>query len=474
MKTKFFLAIAAIFLLSLTMYTQPVSAQAGFTFEAPRNIVIDTLSSAFPIYAYLNNTGDSADVFNISMTREVPDSSWTTMLCLQGFCLPPFVLSAVETLEVSGYDSLIDVTFQSKTFGWPPVEGAGYASLTVTSQRNPSLAQTINFTFISEGTEILVVDDDGGNSYQDYYEGAIPSERIQGTWTRDDQAPTADDFSNFDAVIWETGEATPTLTAEDRAAVASYLDAGRRLFISGQDIGYALADPSSGEYSAATLEFYNNYLHANYVSDDEGLLALTGVSGDPISDGINIDISAGDGANNQTSPSIISPRHGASSIFFYGAGEAGAIKAETDGHKVVYMAFGFEAIDNQIDRSEIMDRSIEWLLMPVGIGGDLGQGAPLPGQAALHQNYPNPFNPHTQISVDVPGDPGQKVKVTLAIYSLRGRQVRTLHNGDLTPGRHSFTWDGKDLSGRQVTSGTYLYSLSTGDHTVTRKMILVK
>jgi hypothetical protein len=121
-----------------------------------------------------------------------------------------------------------------------------------------------------------------------------------------------------------------------------------------------------------------------------------------------------------------------------------------------------------------MDRAIEWLLAPVGIGGDFGQGAPLPRQVALYQNYPNPFNPNTQISVDVPGDPGQKVEATLAIYSLRGRQVRTLHQGELTPGRHSFTWDGKDSSGRQVTSGTYLYSLSTGDHAVTKKMILVK
>jgi len=474
MKTHFFPAVAAILLLSVATITYGGVQDAGFTFEAPRNIAIDTLSYAFAMHAYLNNTGDSTDIFQITMTRDVPDSSWMTMLCLKGFCLPPMVMSAPDTLGVGESDSLIEVTFQSKSFGLPTVEGAGYSSLTVTSMRNPSLVETINFTFISDGTEILVVDDDGGESYEDYYESAIPAERFQGTWTRSDQAPTADDLSSFGFVVWETGEAAPTLTEEDRDALSSYLGAGGRLFISGQDIGFALADPASNEYSAGTLDFYSNYLHANYVADDAGLSALTGVNGDPISDGIDIEIAGGDGADNQTSPSIISPRRGATNIFYYGVDDAGAVKAETDGHKVVYMAFGFEAIDNQNDRSEIMSRAIDWLQLPVGIDDDDVQGAHLPGQAVLGQNYPNPFNPLTQITVDVPGETGQKVPSTLTVYSLRGRKVRTLCDGELSAGRHSFTWDGRDWSGRQVPSGTYLYSLRAGDRVDTRKMILVK
>jgi hypothetical protein len=474
MKAHFFPAIAAILLLSIATITYGGVQDAGFTFEAPRHIAIDSLSYGFSMYAYLTNTGDSTDIFQITMTREVPDSSWTTMLCLHGFCLPPWVVTAPDTLAVGESDSLIDVTFQSKTFGLPFVEGAAYASLTVSSMRNPSLTETINFTFISDGTEVLVVDDDGMENYQDYYESAIPAERAQGTWARTEQAPTADDLSNFEFIVWETGEATPTLTGEDRDALSTYLGAGGRLFISGQDIGFALADPASNEYSAATLDFYNNFLHANYVADDAGLLALTGVSGDPISDGIDIEIAGGDGADNQTSPSIISPRRGATNIFYYGLDSAGAVKAETDGHKVVYLAFGFEAIDNQNDRSEIMSRAIDWLELPVGIDDDLLQGADLPGQAVLGQNYPNPFNPLTQIAVDVPGETGRKVQLSLTVYSLRGRKVRTLFDGELSAGRHSFTWDGRDLSGRQVPSGTYLYSLRAGDRVDTRKMILVK
>jgi len=85
---------------------------------------------------------------------------------------------------------------------------------------------------------------------------------------------------------------------------------------------------------------------------------------------------------------------------------------------------------------------------------------------ALYQNYPNPFNPNTQISFDVL-DPGF---VTLKVYNPLGAEVATLVNGEVKTGRHSVTFDGRDL-----TSGIYFYSVRIGDKfTATRKMLLVK
>ncbi|MFQ6104469.1 MAG: FlgD immunoglobulin-like domain containing protein [Candidatus Glassbacteria bacterium] len=447
---------------------------ADFEFEAPLHIAIDTLSFSFPMYAYLTNTGDSADIFTIQLERDLPDTSWDALLCIQGFCFPPFVTTAAETLGVGEYDSLMDVTFVSKTFGGPEVHGAGYASLTVTSMRDPSLARTLHFTFISDGTEILVVDDDGGEDYESYYENAIGPGLIQGTWRRSDQAPTQDDLSHFQAIIWETGEASPTLSEEDRNAIGGFLDNSGRLFISGQDIGFALSDSSSDEYSQSTLEFYNNYLGAQYLSDDIGSHSLSGIPGDPISDGIDILIQGGDGADNQTSPDAISPIPPASRVFEYDQDNAGAIKVQTDGRKVVYMSFGYEAINSQEVRSELMQRIIDWLMAPVGIDDAGRKDVPLPGDVVLRQNHPNPFNPQTQIVVDIVGPDDTKMNVALAIYSLRGRMVRNLFDGELMPGRHSFMWNGKDGDGLDMPSGVYLYRLTAGDRVITRKMLLVR
>jgi flagellar hook assembly protein FlgD len=65
--------------------------------------------------------------------------------------------------------------------------------------------------------------------------------------------------------------------------------------------------------------------------------------------------------------------------------------------------------------------------------------------------------------------------VSLEIYDLIGFRIRTVV-GDrrMSAGRHIVTWNGLDENGVAVSSGTYLYRLRTGDHTSTRKMILLK
>jgi hypothetical protein len=469
--------ISGFFLAFVVTPAGGVLPGAGFTFEAPVHIAIDTLSlDGLPLYATLTNTGDSADAFQFVLERDLPDTSWSALLCIKGMCLPPWISTAVETLGVGQSDTLVDVTIISKKFGAPEVEGAGYTSLTVTSMRDPSLVATVHFTFISEGVEVLIVDDDGEADYEQYYEDAIGTRSIQGIWHRSDQAPTQDDLSHFDALVWETGDERSTLDEEDREALAGYLDSGdsgKRLFVSGQDIGFSLADPASPDYSDESLSFFTTYLHANYVSDNAADHSLSGIAGDPISDGLSLVIEGGDGANNQTSPDVVAPRAPAASMFEYDPGIAGAVRAETQGHKVVFMSFGFEAVNSQVTREELMDRTLDWLLAPIGIEGD-GPASPLPRQIGLSQNFPNPFNPSTAIAVEVPGAEGERVNAALTIYSQRGRVVRTLHQGKITAGAHRFTWDGRDDAGLEVPGGVYLYCLSSRESVITKKMLLMK
>ncbi|HKI78373.1 MAG TPA: T9SS type A sorting domain-containing protein [Ignavibacteriaceae bacterium] len=88
----------------------------------------------------------------------------------------------------------------------------------------------------------------------------------------------------------------------------------------------------------------------------------------------------------------------------------------------------------------------------------------------LLQNNPNPFNPSTTIKFFVP-NPSD---VTIKIYDLLGREVTTLFNKQATAGYHNVYWNGKDSRGENVSSGVYLYRLTAGNFSETKKMNLLK
>jgi flagellar hook assembly protein FlgD len=95
----------------------------------------------------------------------------------------------------------------------------------------------------------------------------------------------------------------------------------------------------------------------------------------------------------------------------------------------------------------------------------------VPTSYALMQNHPNPFNPTTVIDYDVPGAGSN---VTLRIYDVSGRLVRTLVDGFETPGRKTVTWDGVNNSGRTVATGVYFYRMAAPGFEKTRKMVMMK
>jgi hypothetical protein len=88
-----------------------------------------------------------------------------------------------------------------------------------------------------------------------------------------------------------------------------------------------------------------------------------------------------------------------------------------------------------------------------------------PAQCTLKGNYPNPFNPTTTISFSLVNAGAVK----LAVFDISGREVATLVNGYREAGAHNVTFDASNL-----TSGVYVYRLSSGDLTVSGKMILMK
>ncbi|MCF8259785.1 MAG: T9SS type A sorting domain-containing protein [Melioribacteraceae bacterium] len=103
-----------------------------------------------------------------------------------------------------------------------------------------------------------------------------------------------------------------------------------------------------------------------------------------------------------------------------------------------------------------------------GLGEE--ESASLPTEFALKQNYPNPFNPTTSIEYRL----AESGFVSMKIYDMLGNEIRTLVADNKEAGRYNVVWNGRDNSGIQVTSGTYIYRIVAGKQTSTMKMLLIK
>jgi len=94
----------------------------------------------------------------------------------------------------------------------------------------------------------------------------------------------------------------------------------------------------------------------------------------------------------------------------------------------------------------------------------------LPESFELDQNYPNPFNPNTEIKFALP----RRSDVSIAIYNILGRKIKTLVNENLSAGYKSITWDGTNNQGHSVSTGIYFYRIQAGEFVDTKKMLLLK
>ncbi len=94
----------------------------------------------------------------------------------------------------------------------------------------------------------------------------------------------------------------------------------------------------------------------------------------------------------------------------------------------------------------------------------------LPKEFELNQNYPNPFNPTTIVTFALP----KNAFVSVKVYDMLGREVKTLLNDEMSAGIHAVEWRGDNNGGTRASSGTYIYRITAADFVSTKKMILMK
>jgi hypothetical protein len=112
-----------------------------------------------------------------------------------------------------------------------------------------------------------------------------------------------------------------------------------------------------------------------------------------------------------------------------------------------------------------------YLYRPNTIVGIPDDENPVIDNFTLEQNYPNPFNGSTTIRFRLP----TRNRVILTIYDLTGKEVMRLINDQFyAPGDHTINWNGLTQTGKEVSSGIYLYVLQAGSRREVRKMLLIK
>lgn len=109
--------------------------------------------------------------------------------------------------------------------------------------------------------------------------------------------------------------------------------------------------------------------------------------------------------------------------------------------------------------------------LSVSLAAGLGDPDPnLPDNFELYQNYPNPFNPSTNISFHLP----KTSHTTVTVYNSLGQIVDVIANGILPAGNNVVVWDGSNKNGITVSSGIYIYEVTTEEFRDARKMALAK
>jgi len=240
--------------------------------------------------------------------------------------------------------------------------------------------------------QVLLVDDDAGyfRNWGWYYISTLESLGVPYAMHDKDAegSPPAGSLMDYPIVLWYTGSIRydSLLVHKDIEALQAYLDAGGRLFLTGQRIARELSQ-------TADSLFLIDYLGARYEGNSYTPPFVTGVDGDPVGDGISLVIAGFGGAANQQYPDNLEPVPGASASFVYNpysTGKIGAVTYATGRFRTVFWGFGFEAVTNEwpqygVTREEVLSRVLEWLgkgvhldVQPAELTFTVNQGGPLP------------------------------------------------------------------------------------------------
>jgi len=149
----------------------------------------------------------------------------------------------------------------------------------------------------------------------------------------------------------------------------------------------------------------------------------------------------------------------------YGASWGQLQLLDTTGYNLLYGGVMISRYNQYITGGNPFGQAAIYHTTNGGIAGVNLSGNLIPVMYSLSQNYPNPFNPVTNLEFGI-SDLGF---VSLKVYDMLGKEVTTLVNEKLNPGKYKVEFDGNKLP-----SGVYFYRLVAGEFTETKRMMLIQ
>ena len=292
------------------------------------------------------------------------------------------------------------------------------------------------------------------------------------------------DLNNYEVVDWilgEEGTATSSFIGSEQDLVESYLENGGFLFVSGSEIGYDL----SSQGNTSDNQFFQNYLKANYISDaaggQQGTYSGYGVT-NSLFDGIsNITFDNGThGTYDVDWPDGIKPVNGSEVCVKFddvdydtrggmGVSYTGTFGNSSENGGVVFLSVGFETIYPQSKRDQLLDRVLNFYETELPIVNK--PQVALPEAVSIHAMYPNPTN--SSLTLEFLSDVNKKT-AQITIIDILGREVKTVDIPLMGKYKNTWVWDGLDDFKRELPTGIYILTLTSGQTIESRKVTLLK
>jgi hypothetical protein len=404
-----------------------------------------------------------------------PDPGETVALIVTYYNTPGFQNATGVTATLTCSDTGIkNITKSRASFPDIPAGGSGDCSadsfvftipdsappqiltfhLTAAATPDPAYPNSM-FQAQSGEPRVLIVDDDAGSDYEKYYTAAFDSNFVlYDTYSvQTSGSPSSDTLRHYPVVVWFTGNATTnTLTLTDRTNLATFLDNGGNLFISGQNIAQELSsDP-----------FLGDYLHASFVDDSTGKLYTTGAPGDPLTSNTKgadtMVLGGAGGAGNSKSADGIRPAEGGIGCATYKDYADTTVKSivhYAGTYKVVFFSCAFEAIDHAPSRYlqtwTLMSRILTFFgeNLPADVVEQTSEPEVKPYTIRVS---PSPFGRVALVEFTAP----VSGRMELRTFSTDGRMVASETQTAFIGQRVSFRLDGTRLA-----NGTYLVQVKT-------------
>lgn len=405
----------------------------------------------------LENTGCNEDVFTVQLSGHLAEG-WTRTVSAPG------IGSSSDSIQITlttGEEIWLEVAVAPNSH-----PGMAETDVIITSNGDRSVQKTESYRALSD-VDVLLIDDDGSPEFFDAsglvrgpLERALSADAAWGVWDVTLGNVNANLLSTPSLVVWSSSTNAPgsSISYSEQNMLGSFLDRGGALLLMGESIAYDLRSSL----------FMPNYMHAQYSWIYSQAQEVAGVTGDPISDGLQFGIRGGDGSGNYTRPTALAAHdEQATNIWDYvGSDYHAGVRTQGANYRAVIMGFGVEAIDNQDDRDSVMTRALRWLAE--GLNAE-PQPAIAPREFALNAAYPNPFNPVTTIPYTL----AERSEVSLRMFDILGREVAVLASGTQDAGAYRVHWRAADLP-----SGLYFCRLEAVAGTKTfraaQKIMLLK